>query len=161
MHPQFMSNRMTNFEQIKDAVDSLINSITDDEVVDLQPLFFRLTFETTLFLLFGQHLSSLKSQGITGRESDFAGAFNVRQDYLTHVEGLVIFGGFGAAESLRTLVRFDMSLWMVPCRRRWSIQLQQDQTVRIRVMKQRPVPMSSSMHLSSKREIQAPRQLNA
>ncbi|KAM5453829.1 hypothetical protein MaudCBS49596_002452 [Microsporum audouinii] len=82
LRPQFMSNRFNNFEQIKHAVNNLIESVPETGVVDLQPLFFRLTFETTLFLLFGQHLPSLKSEGITSRESEFANAFNVGQDYL-------------------------------------------------------------------------------
>ncbi|OQD80985.1 hypothetical protein PENANT_c030G04537 [Penicillium antarcticum] len=82
LRPQFMSNRMENFEQVKSAVDALIDCVPEDGVVDLQPLFFRLTFETTLFLLFGKHLPSLKSEGITGRESEFADAFNRGQDYL-------------------------------------------------------------------------------
>lgn len=82
LRPQFMSNRLNNFEQIKDSVNDIISCIPENEEVDLQPLFFRLTFETTLFLLFGQHLPSLKTQGITGRESEFAEAFNLGQDYL-------------------------------------------------------------------------------
>ncbi|OQE32751.1 hypothetical protein PENFLA_c001G04217 [Penicillium flavigenum] len=74
--PQFKSNRFDNFEQIKDAVNDLIANVPDDGVVDLQPLFFRLTFETTLFLLFGQHLPSLKSEGIFNQEEKFSEAFN-------------------------------------------------------------------------------------
>lgn len=77
-----MKNRIANFEQICNAVDNLISSIPNDNSVDLQPLFSRLTFETTLFLLFGQHLSSLQSEGITDQESDFANAFNLGQEYL-------------------------------------------------------------------------------
>ncbi|PYH57086.1 cytochrome P450 [Aspergillus niger CBS 101883] len=82
LRPQFMTNRFTNFEHIRCAVDNLIFTIPDDKDVDLQPLFFRLTFETTLFVLFGQHLPSLQSEGITGQESDFANAFNLGQEYL-------------------------------------------------------------------------------
>jgi cytochrome P450 len=82
LRPQFMSNRFDNFEQIKDAVNSLIANVPEDGVVDLQGPFFRLTFETTLFLLFGQHLPYLKSEGITGREAEFSDAFNTGQDYL-------------------------------------------------------------------------------
>jgi cytochrome P450 len=77
-----MTNRLNNFEQIRDAVDKLISFVPEDEMVDLQPLFFRLTFETTLFLLFGRHLPSLKSEGITDRDFEFAEAFNLGQDYL-------------------------------------------------------------------------------
>ncbi|XRM43048.1 hypothetical protein ABZX51_006252 [Aspergillus tubingensis] len=82
LRSQFMKNRNANFEQICSAVDNLISSIPDDNVVDLQPLFFRLTFETTFYLLFGQYLSFLQSEGITGQESDFANAFNLGQEYL-------------------------------------------------------------------------------
>lgn len=82
LRPQFMTNRLNNFEQIRDAVNSLISCVPNNELVDLQPLFFRLTFETTLFLLFGKHLPSLKSQGITGSESEFAEAFNLGQNCL-------------------------------------------------------------------------------
>ncbi|KAJ5995766.1 n-alkane-inducible cytochrome P450 [Penicillium waksmanii] len=82
LRPQFMSNRFDNFEQIKDAVNDLIANVPEDGVVDLQPLFFRLTFETTLFLLFGQHLPSLKSEGISNQEGEFSDAFNTGQDYL-------------------------------------------------------------------------------
>ncbi|KAL3475350.1 n-alkane-inducible cytochrome P450 [Aspergillus californicus] len=82
LRPQFMTNRFANFEQIQNAVGDLISSIPSSDEIDMQPLFFRLTFETTLFLLFGQHLPSLKTDGITGDESKFADAFNLGQDYL-------------------------------------------------------------------------------
>jgi cytochrome P450 len=82
LRPQFMSNRFNNLEQIKSAVGKLLSCIPENEPVDLQRLFFRLTFDTTLFLLFGKHLPSLKSEGIEDRESEFAEAFNTGQDYL-------------------------------------------------------------------------------
>lgn len=50
--------------------------------MDLQPLFFKLTFDTTMFLLFGDSISALGE--VAGRESDFAKAFNLAQDYLAH-----------------------------------------------------------------------------
>ena len=84
MRPQFLSNRFHNFEQIKQCVQNLIARIPPDGVVDLQPLFFRLTFDTTTFLLFGKSMSALSSEDIAGRESEFADAFNLGQDYLAH-----------------------------------------------------------------------------
>lgn len=84
LRPQFMSNRFQNFEQIRECVENLIACVPEHGKVDLQPLFFRLTFDTTTFLLFGQQMSSLKSEGIASRESDFANAFNLAQDYLSH-----------------------------------------------------------------------------
>jgi cytochrome P450 len=84
LRPQFTSNRYQNFEETKKCVESLIDNIPADGVVDLQPLFFRLTFDTTTFLLFGETLSSLQSSEIAGEESEFAAAFNLGQDYLSH-----------------------------------------------------------------------------
>ena len=82
LRPQFMSNRLNNFERIKDAVNQLISCIPENREVDLQPLFFRLTFQTTLFLLFGQHVSSMNTETIADREREFADAFNLGQEYL-------------------------------------------------------------------------------
>ena len=84
LRPQFTSNRYQNFEEIKKCVGSLISNIPKNGIVDLQPLFFRLTFDTTTFLLFGETLSSLQSTEIAGQESEFAQAFNLGQDYLSH-----------------------------------------------------------------------------
>ncbi|KAF1944967.1 cytochrome P450 52A11 [Clathrospora elynae] len=84
LRPQFTSNRYQNFEEMKKSVESLVDKISVDSVVDLQPLFFRLTFDTTTFLLFGKTLSSLQSSDIAGQESEFSMAFNLGQDYLSH-----------------------------------------------------------------------------
>ncbi len=84
LRPQFASNRYQNFEEIKNCVEALLNQIQPNQVIDLQPLFFRLTFDTTTFLLFGKTMSSLQSTEIAGQESEFANAFNLGQDYLSH-----------------------------------------------------------------------------
>jgi cytochrome P450 len=81
LRPQFMQNRSENFEQLKTCVENLLDCITPVEIVDLQPLFFRLTFDTTTFLLFGKSSSSLQSQDGAGQEPEFANAFNMAQDY--------------------------------------------------------------------------------
>jgi cytochrome P450 len=82
LRPQFMSNRFQNFEVIQGCVDALLANIPEDSLVDLQPLFFRLTFDTTTFILFGKTFSSLKDDQTAGDESEFAKAFNLSQDYL-------------------------------------------------------------------------------
>jgi len=69
---------------MKKSVESLIDQISPDSLVDLQLLFFRLTFDTTTFLLFSKPLSSLESSNIAGKELEFAAAFNLGQDYLSH-----------------------------------------------------------------------------
>lgn len=85
LRPQFASNRSQNFEQIKNCVQDLISSIPGDgSTVDLQPLFFKLTFDTTMFLLFGDSVLDLDWGKVAGQESSFAQAFNLAQDYLAH-----------------------------------------------------------------------------
>jgi cytochrome P450 len=84
LRPQFTSNRYQNFSEIRGCVENLIRSIPETGIVDLQPLFFRLTFDTTTFLLFGETMSSLKDSDVAGQESEFAEAFNVSQEYLSH-----------------------------------------------------------------------------
>jgi cytochrome P450 len=84
LRPHFIQNRAENFGQLKACVENLIDRIPVQGIVDLQPLFFQLTFDTTTFLLFGKSMSSLRSQEVAGQESEFAEAFNVGQDYLSH-----------------------------------------------------------------------------
>ncbi|CAJ2507307.1 Uu.00g084930.m01.CDS01 [Anthostomella pinea] len=70
------------FTQDGECVQRLVDSIPGNGVVDLQPLFFKLTFEITMFLLFSKHAYNLGE--VTEKESTFAGAFNLAQDYLAH-----------------------------------------------------------------------------
>ncbi|KAI9712244.1 MAG: hypothetical protein M1828_001722 [Chrysothrix sp. TS-e1954] len=82
LRPQFMSNRMQNFEQVQECVEDLIRCIPEDTAFDLQPLFFRLTFDTTTCLLFGRRFSSWDSKAVTDDSSSFAESFNTGQDYV-------------------------------------------------------------------------------
>jgi hypothetical protein len=50
-------------------------------VIDLQPLFFRLTLDVTTEFLFGKSIESLKVPEPTG-EQTFAEAFNIAQEYI-------------------------------------------------------------------------------
>jgi len=84
LRPQFTSNRSQNFDQIKRCVESLIGAVPGDGIVDLQPLCFKLTFDTTMFLLFGDSVSADDWGRVAGQESEFAKAFNTAQDYLAH-----------------------------------------------------------------------------
>lgn len=60
LRPHFTSNRDQNFNQIKDCVQEPIESIPDGgRIVDLQPKFFKLTFDTTMFLLFGDAAATM------------------------------------------------------------------------------------------------------
>ena len=73
-----------HFEQIKACVEDLISCVPPDGIIDLQPLFFRMTFDTTTYMLFGKSMSALTSEDSAGQESEFAKAFNLAQDYLSH-----------------------------------------------------------------------------
>lgn len=86
MRPQFASNQQANFEQIKRCVDDIIAALPADgsRPVDLQPLFFKLTFDTTMFLLFGDAVDKLDWGQVAGQQEAFAAAFNLAQDYLAH-----------------------------------------------------------------------------
>lgn len=58
-----------------------MNLMHEGYEIDLQPLFFRFTLETTCFLLFGRSLSVL-SEGVASTASSFADAFDEAQDFL-------------------------------------------------------------------------------
>lgn len=67
--------------QIGEATEQLLALIPEAGQVDLQPLFFRFTLDTTAYLLFGRRLGALKQNGDEG-EHAFAVAFDKGQDYL-------------------------------------------------------------------------------
>lgn len=77
MRPQFLSNRFQNFSQLKESVQALISCIPNWGVVNLQSLFFRLTFDTTTFLLFGRSMSALTETNVKHDEEEFAEVFNI------------------------------------------------------------------------------------
>jgi len=91
LRPQFVSNRAQNFEEVRRCVEDLLAAVPADGVVDLQPLCFKLTFDTTMFLLFGDSVADDGWGRVAGQESEFAKAFNTAQDYLAHRGRL---GGF-------------------------------------------------------------------
>jgi cytochrome P450 len=82
LRPQFMHKQYDNLEVFEEAVDDLLDVLpTHGGVVDLQPLFFRLTLDTTTAFLFGESVGSLKDPDVAG-EQTFANAFNTAQEYV-------------------------------------------------------------------------------
>lgn len=67
---------------IEDAVDKLVAQIFGNSVVDLQPLFFRFTLDTTSYLLFGHTLDEFESELGGDSAASFAAAFDEAQDFL-------------------------------------------------------------------------------
>jgi cytochrome P450 len=83
LRPQLQHKQYENLEAFQQAVDDLIGVIEkNDRVIDLQPLFFRLTLDTTTAFLFGESVRSLVTPEAVG-ESTFASAFNTAQQWVT------------------------------------------------------------------------------
>lgn len=112
LRPQFAHKQYDDLEVFREAVDNLISIITADAVdgvIDLQPLFFRLTLDTTTAFLFGNSVDSLKAPDSTGEET-FAGAFNTAQEYVVKRYRLLdlywLIGGTKFANACRAIHRF-------------------------------------------------------
>jgi cytochrome P450 len=79
LRPQFHFKQYSDLKIFRDATDNLLNAIPrGGGVIDLQPLFFRLTLDVTTDFLFGESIESLKVPESTGEQS-FAEAFNIAQ----------------------------------------------------------------------------------
>ena len=82
LRPQFLHKQDEDLEIFREAVDNVIDILSKaDGVVDLQPLFFRLTLDVTTAFLFGESAQSLKAPEYAG-EQTFAEAFNTAQQYV-------------------------------------------------------------------------------
>ena len=72
-----------NLDLFQEHVDNLIARIPHEGTVDLQPLFFDLTLDTTTALLFGRSVYSLRANIDQGEENrQFAESFNLAQEGL-------------------------------------------------------------------------------
>ena len=77
---QFARTQYQNLEGFREHVDNLISRLPTKGVVDLQPLFFSLTLDTTTALLLGRSCYSLQVDGNGGTvASDFAKSFDAAQ----------------------------------------------------------------------------------
>jgi cytochrome P450 len=82
LRPQFHFKEYSDMDMFRHANDNLLNAIPrEGGVIDLQPLFFRLTLDVTTEFLFGNSIESLKVPESTG-EQTFAEAFNIAQEYV-------------------------------------------------------------------------------
>jgi cytochrome P450 len=80
LRPQFTYKQYEDLEIFREHVDNLIDCISasNGDVVDLQPLFFSFTLDTTTAFLFGESVNCLKSED---HAAGFAEAFNIAQAY--------------------------------------------------------------------------------
>jgi len=88
LRPLFSLNRANIFTQVEQHTEHLVHCIPTDQFIDLQPLFFQFTFDTTTFLLFGKSMNSLQATSTSAqnaadaREAEFSEAFRISQDFL-------------------------------------------------------------------------------
>ncbi|CAI6339822.1 unnamed protein product [Periconia digitata] len=80
LKPAFRHNDSV-MAQIAEATEELICRIPEGSLVDLQPLFFRFTLDTTSYLLFGHRLGGLESD-LSEKFASFSAAFDRAQDCL-------------------------------------------------------------------------------
>ena len=85
LRPQFHYKQYEDLSIFEDSVNGLLevieNSRDSSDVIDLQPLFFRVTLDITTTFLFGESVRSLKTPKSAG-ELTFAEAFNTAQGYV-------------------------------------------------------------------------------
>ncbi len=61
LRKQFIQAQYQNLNHIREHVDNLLAHLPSDGIIDLQPLFFNLTLDTTTALLFGCSVYSLRA----------------------------------------------------------------------------------------------------
>ena len=82
LRPQFARQQYRDLEIFRDHVDNLIERVSErSDFVDLQPLFFRFTLDTTTAFLFGESTYSLMSDH-SAEGKKFAKDFDTAQDYV-------------------------------------------------------------------------------
>jgi cytochrome P450 len=84
LRPQLHHKQYEDLAVFQTAIDDLIGRLHAVEgVVDLQPLFFCLTLDTTTAFLFGESVRCLNAE-IGVAENTFASAFNIAQRWVTN-----------------------------------------------------------------------------
>ncbi|KAI0595974.1 cytochrome P450 alkane hydroxylase [Biscogniauxia sp. FL1348] len=79
LRPQFYHRRYEDLDILRPHVDNLLQAIGDIKgVVDLEPLFFRLTLDVTTQFLFGKSVYSQRTNN-SDRPNEFEAAFDLAQ----------------------------------------------------------------------------------
>jgi cytochrome P450 len=110
LRPQFSRQQYRGLDVFRQHVDNLISCIPDNgDPVDLQPLFFRFTLDTTTDFLFGASINSLKKTS-SSEGMKFAEDFDVAQDYVVQRFRLLdlywLIGGKRFRDSCASVHRF-------------------------------------------------------
>ncbi|MCJ1437897.1 hypothetical protein MMC27_007284 [Xylographa pallens] len=81
LRPQFSRQQYRDLDVFEEHVDDLISCIHRNKLIDLQPLFFRFTLDTSTAILFGKSVYSLKS--LSSKDSTkFGKDFDTAQDFV-------------------------------------------------------------------------------
>ena len=92
LRPLFSLTRTGILAQLEVHTKQLAKCIPPNEFVDLQPLFFRFTLDTTTYLLFGKSMHSLRpppaQDAASARVEEFTEAFRIAQEILFRRERL-------------------------------------------------------------------------
>ena len=75
---QFQRTQYQSLDNLREHVDNLLDCLPSQGCIDLQPLFFKLTLDTTTALLFGQSVGSLKTR-TNDSFREFANNFDIAQ----------------------------------------------------------------------------------
>ncbi|SMR57253.1 unnamed protein product [Zymoseptoria tritici ST99CH_1E4] len=106
----YQQNTERMLDEIDGSVGKMLRDVAEEEEVDFQPLFFRLTLETTMSLLFGKRMEGEDEQRKKVAMDDFAAAFDEAQDWLARrgrLGGLYwLIDGPGFRRSCRTVHHF-------------------------------------------------------
>jgi cytochrome P450 len=110
LRPQFHHKQYADLEIFREAVDNLLDHVPNEGgIIDLQPLFFSLTLDTTTAFLFGESVQSLKKPE-SANEETFAKFFNIAQEYVAKRFRLMdlywLIGGKKFQDACRTVHRF-------------------------------------------------------
>lgn len=80
LRPQFSRQQYQDLDILREHVDNLIACVSKSgHCIDIQPLFFRFTLDTTSAFLFGESTYSLNR---IGEDLKFAENFDIAQDYV-------------------------------------------------------------------------------
>lgn len=114
LRPQFARQQYQDLDTFREHVDDLIASIKKNSSnVNLQPLFFRFTLDTTSAFLFGQSTYSLRANQ-TGEDLKFAADFDIAQDYVVqryrYLDLYWLIGGRQFREACASVHRFVESI---------------------------------------------------
>ncbi|MCJ1402001.1 hypothetical protein MMC11_005220 [Xylographa trunciseda] len=81
LRPQFSRQQYRDLDVFEEHVDDLISCIPRNKPIDLQPLFFRFTLDTSTAILFGKSVYSLKSNS-SRNSTKFGKDFDTAQDFV-------------------------------------------------------------------------------